>query len=66
VDEELIADHQAVLRESPGVVTRSRAPRGRGCDYVDDSEDEEQWAAGGPGPRRSRHHQMDAERSLIG
>ena len=59
-------EHPTVRREGPGVVIRNRAPRGRGCNNVDDSEDEEQRAAGGPGPRRSRHHQMDVERSPIG
>ncbi len=59
-------DHPAVRRGGPGVVTRYRAQHGRGLVNVDDSEEEEQRAAGGPGTRRSRHHRVDAERSLIG
>ena len=35
----------------PGLRTGAERSTGRGCDYADDSEDEEQRAAGGPGPK---------------
>ena len=35
----------------PGLRTGAERRTGRGCDHADDSEDEEQRAAGGPGPK---------------
>ena len=35
----------------PGLRTGAELSKGRGCDCADDSEDEEQRAAGGPGPK---------------
>ena len=43
------ASGRAVWR--PGLRTGAERSTGRGCDYADDSEDEGQRAAGGPGPR---------------
>ena len=69
VDAEELADEELTAGASGRAARRSgssdpvpSAARAR----VDDSEVEEQRAAGGPGPRRSRHHRMDVERSLIG